>query len=118
VSLARSVLEQIIRDGAVTRGWLGIEPQDVTLEVARALALENASGVLIRGVVRDGPAERAGIHARDVVLELDGKPTRDTPVLLARIAELAPGSSVRVKVWRSGKAQEVEVTVGRRPQAQ
>ena len=118
VSLARSVLEQIIKDGTVTRGWLGIEPFDVTTEVARALALDNVSGVLIRGVVRDGPAERAGIQVRDVVLELDGKPTRDTTALLARIADLAPGSAVKVKLWRARKPQEIEVTVGRRPQAQ
>ena len=89
VSLARTVLEQIIRDGAVTRGWLGLEPQDVTAEIARALALESVGGVLIRGIVRNGPADRAGIQVRDVVLEIDGKPTRDTPSLLARIAELA-----------------------------
>jgi serine protease DegQ len=118
VSLARTVLEQIIKDGAVTRGWLGIEPQDVTAEVAQALALESAAGVLIRGVVRNGPAERAGILPRDVVLELDGKPTRDTPVLLALIADLAPGSAVKVKVWRDRRPQEVDITVGRRPQAQ
>jgi len=118
VSLARNVLEQIIRDGAVTRGWLGIEPLDVTTEAARALGLENAGGVLIRSVVRNGPAEHAGIQGRDVVLELDGKPTRDTPALLARIAELPPGSAVKVKVWRDRKAQEIDVTVGRRPQAQ
>jgi serine protease DegQ len=118
VSLARTVLEQIIKDGSVTRGWLGIEPQDVTTEIARALALESIGGVLIRGVVRNGPAERAGIQARDVVLELDGKPTRDTPALLARIADLAPGSAIKVRVWRDRKAQDVDVTVGRRPQAQ
>jgi serine protease DegQ len=117
VSLARSVLGQIIKDGTVTRGWLGIETQDVTAEVARALALESASGVLIGGIVRNGPADRAGILPRDVVLELDGKPTRDTPVLLARIADLAPGTAVKVKVWRDRKPQEVEITVGRRPQA-
>jgi len=118
VSLARSVLEQIIKDGSVTRGWLGIEPLDVNAELARALALDNASGVLIRGVVRNGPAEKAGIQVKDVVLELDGKATRDTPALLTRIADLAPGSIVKVKVWRDRKAQEVDVTVGRRPQAQ
>ncbi len=118
VSLARTVLEQIIKDGTVTRGWLGIEPQDVTAEIARALALESAGGVLIRAVVRNGPAERAGILARDVVLELDGRVTRDTAALLARIADLTPGSAVKVKVWRDRKAQDVDVTVGRRPQAQ
>ena len=119
VSLAKTVLEQIIKDGEVTRGWLGIEPepQEINADIARALSLENTAGVLIRGVVRDGPAERAGIHPRDVVLELDGKPTRDTPALLARIADLAPGSPVKVKVWRDKKAQDVEVTVGRRPAA-
>jgi serine protease DegQ len=116
VSLARSVLEQIIRDGAVTRGWFGIEPQDVTPELAKALALD-APGVVIRGVVRDGPADRAGIRARDVVLEIDGKPTRDTPTLLARIAEIAPGSAARVRLWRGGVSSDVEVTVGKRPAA-
>ena len=118
VSLAKSVLEQIIKDGSVTRGWLGIEPQELNAEIARAVALDTAAGVLIRGVVKNGPAERAGIQPRDVVLELDGKATRDTPALLARIADLPPGSAVKVKVWRDRKAQEVEVTVGRRPQAQ
>jgi len=118
VSLARTVLEQIIRDGAVTRGWLGLEPQDVTAEIARALALENVGGVLIRGIVKNGPAERAGIQVRDVVLEIDGKPTRDTPTLLARIAELPPGSTVTVKVWRAKQLQGVDIVVGRRPTAQ
>jgi len=118
VSLAKTVLEQIIRDGEVTRGWLGIEPKEINTEIARALALDGTSGVLIVGVVRNGPAERAGILPRDVVLELDGKPTRDQPELLARIAELPPGSLVKVKLWRDKKAQDVDVTVGRRPSVQ
>jgi S1-C subfamily serine protease len=87
VSLARTVLEQIIKDG-----------------------------VLIRGTVKNGPAEKAGILVRDVVLEIDGKPTRDTITLLARIAELTPGRTVTVKVWREHKVTGVDVTVGRRPQ--
>jgi len=115
VSLARSVLEQIIKDGEVTRGWLGIEPQPMTREVAQALALDPAEGVLIRGLQRNGPAERAGVLARDVVLEIGGKPTPDVPQLLARIAELAPGSSAKVKLWREGKPVEMDVTVGKRP---
>ncbi len=118
VSLARTVLEQIIRDGEVTRGWLGIEPQDLTAEVAQALAVESGSGVLIRGIVRSGPADRAGIAPRDVVLEIDGKPTRDTAALLVRIANLTPGAPVKVKLWREKKAVEVDVTVGRRPKAE
>jgi serine protease DegQ len=116
-SLARSVLEQIIRTGEVTRGWLGIEPQEVTAEIAQALALDHSGGVLIRSLIQSGPADRAGIQPRDVVVAIDGKPTRDTPVLLARIAELPPGSRCRVSVWRERKLVEVEVTVGKRPRA-
>ena len=115
VSIARNVLEQIIRDGVVTRGWLGVEPQDLTVDIAKALALENVIGVPVRAIVRDSPAEHAGIQVRDVVLEIDGKPTRDRTALLARIAELAPGSVVSVKLWRERKLQAVDVTVGRRP---
>jgi serine protease DegQ len=114
VSISRTVLEQIIRDGEVTRGWFGIEPQDATPEIAQALALESG-GVVIRGVMQGGPADRAGIRARDVVLEVDGKPTPETPTLLARIAALPPGSAVRVKLWRDRTTHDVDVTVGRRP---
>ena len=118
VSLARTVLEQIIRDGEVTRGWLGIEPQAVTRDLAQALALDRPEGVLIRGLQQHGPAERAGVKLRDVIVEIGGKPTPDVPQLLARIAELSPGSSARVKVWRDGKMVDMDVTVARRPKAQ
>jgi Do/DeqQ family serine protease len=117
VSLARTVLEQIIRDGEVTRGWLGIEPQAMTRELAEALALERSEGVLIRGLQQNGPAQKAGVQLRDVIVEVAGRPTPDVPQLLARISELAPGSSARVKVWRGGKLMDVEVTVARRPKA-
>ena len=115
VSLARTVLTQIIKDGEVTRGWLGVEPEAITREMADALALGRADGVLIRGVQRNGPADRAGVLPRDVVLEIGGKPTPDVPQLLARIAELAPGSNAKVRMWRDGKAVDVDVTVGKRP---
>jgi len=118
VSLAKTVLTQIIKDGEVTRGWLGIEPQAITRDAADALALGRADGVLIRGVQQNGPADRAGVLPRDVVLEIGGKPTPDVPQLLARIAELAPGSSAKVRMWREGKPLDVDVTVGRRPRPQ
>jgi serine protease DegQ len=117
VSLARNVLEQIIQTGEVTRGWLGIEPQDLTAETAQALSLESSGGVLIRTLVENSPADRAGIRARDVVVAIDGKSTRDTPVLLARIAELTPGATCKVTVWREKKRVEIDVTVGKRPRA-
>ncbi|HEY8242687.1 MAG TPA: trypsin-like peptidase domain-containing protein [Casimicrobiaceae bacterium] len=118
VTLARSVLEQIIRNGEVTRGWLGVEPQDLTAELARALSLDRADGVVIRGVQRGGPAERAGLAPRDVVVEIGGKPTRDTAALLARIAELAPGTTQKVLVLRETRPVSLDVVIGKRPKAE
>ena len=115
VSLARSVLAQIIKDGSVTRGWLGVEPQAITREAAQALALARTDGVLVRALQRDGPADRAGIQVRDVVVEIGGKPTPDVPQLLARIAELPPGSNAKIKVVRDGKPLSVDVVVAKRP---
>ena len=115
VSLARDVLSQIIREGEVTRGWLGVEPQPITREAAQGLALARTDGVLVRALQPNGPAQKAGVHLRDVIVEIGGRPTPDVPQLLARIAELPPGSSARVKVWREGKLVDVDVTVARRP---
>jgi serine protease DegQ len=117
VSLARDVLAQIIEKGEVTRGWFGIEPQDVDDEIARVLSLPRPEGVLIRGVQRGGPADRAGIQVGDVVLDVAGRATRDTPALLTRIAELPPGSSARVTVLRDAKPLLLDVSVGKRPRA-
>jgi serine protease DegQ len=115
VSLARTVLAQIIKEGEVTRGWLGVEPQAITREAAQALALARTDGVLVRSLQRNGPADRAGIQVRDVVVEIAGRPTPDVPHLLARIAELTPGSSARIKVLREGKPVDIDVTVAKRP---
>ena len=109
VSLARDVLAQIIEKGEVTRGWFGIEPQDVDDEIARVLSLPRPEGVLIRGVQRGGPADRAGIQVGDVVLDVAGRATRDTPALLTRIAELPPGSSAKVTVLRDAKPLLLDV---------
>ncbi len=115
VSLARNVLEQIIKDGEVTRGWLGIEPQELTPELAAAFDLRSVDGVLIRGVLNRGPADRAGMQSRDVVIDIDGKPTPDVSSLLARIAALTPGTQAKLKIIREKKPVELEVTVGKRP---
>jgi serine protease DegQ len=115
VSLAQSVLEQIIKEGEVTRGWLGVEPQRLTREAAQALALPRTDGVLVRALQRDGPADRAGMQVRDLVVEVAGRPTPDVPQLLASIAELRPGSSAKVKVVREGRTLDLDVVVAKRP---
>jgi len=118
VSLARDVLSQIIKQGEVTRGWLGVEPQAITRDAAQALALARTDGVIVRALQRDGPADRAGIQVRDVMIEVGGKPTPDVPQLLARIAELRPGATARVRVLRDGKPLDIDVTVAKRPRAE
>jgi len=115
VSLARNVFEQIVRDGEVTRGWLGIEPAAVTGEIAQALALPRSEGVVIRAVEARGPADRAGLKVLDVVMDIGGKSTKSVPQLLARIAELPPGSTAKVHVVRGGKDVDLDVVVGKRP---
>ncbi len=115
VSLARNVLQQIIAHGEVTRGWLGVEPANLSEDGAKALALDRPDGVLIRGLQSGGPAERAGMQVRDVVVDIAGKPTRDVVALLARIAELPPGSTAKVKVWRAPNTVDLDVVVGKRP---
>ena len=77
--------------------------------------LQDVDGVLIRGVLKNGPADRAGLQVRDVVLEIDGKPTRDGTALLSQIAALTPGHQATLKVLRDKKPLELEVTVGKRP---
>jgi serine protease DegQ len=118
VSLARNVLSQIIEHGEVTRGWLGVEPADLSDDGAHALALDRADGVLIRSLQPNGPADRAGMKVRDVVVDVAGKATHDVAGLLSRIAELSPGSVAKVKVWRAPQVIELDVTVGKRPKAE
>jgi len=117
VTLARNVLEQIVRDGEVTRGWLGVDIADDPVLVANALAKARSEGVLIRGVQPGGPADRAGLKSMDVVVEVAGSPTRDTPMLLARIASLKPGSTAKVTVVRETQPVSADVVVGKRPKA-
>ncbi len=115
VSLARKVFEQIARDGEVTRGWLGIQPVPVTPALARELSLAQPEGVIIVGLQQGGPADKAGMQLMDVVTEIGGKSTRNVPQLLARIAELAPGATAKVRIVRAGSDVAVDVVVGKRP---
>ena len=115
VSLVRSVMEQIIRNGAVTRGWIGVEVQEVTPELAESFKLPNTEGTLIAGVMRSGPADTAGIRPGDILLSVAGKTIADPQSMLEQVASQTPGQHVRIQFWRAGKEYSTMVQVARRP---
>src|SRR6202165_2413707 len=118
VSTAKMVLEQIVKSGSVTRGWIGVEVQEITPPVAESFKLGSTRGALIAGVLRGGPADKAGIKPGDVLLEVQGKPVADPAAMLNLIAALSPGSPTKMKVKRQGQDVDANVTVGRRPKPQ
>ncbi len=115
VSLARNVLEQIVKTGTVTRGWIGVEVQDMTPELAESFGTKSVEGALIAGVMRNGPADKAGVKPGDLLLSVAGKPVKDAQVMLELIAALPPGEKAKFGLLREGKPIEVEITIGRRP---
>ncbi len=117
VSLARSVMEQIMAKGVVTRGWIGVEVQDISPELADSFRLSDTRGALIAGVFRGGPASLAGVKPGDILVELDGRHVDDSSSMLNQIAGLEPGKTAALKILRGGREMQVNVTVGKRPKA-
>ena len=118
VSTAKMVLEQIVKSGSVTRGWIGVEVKEITPEYAESFRLPGTRGALVSYVLPGGPADKAGIKLGDVLTEIDGRPIADPPAVLNLVAALPPGKAARMKVSRNGKDVGVAVTVGRRPKPQ
>jgi len=115
VSIARQVMEQIIKEGGVVRGWVGIEVQDLTPELAESFNLDKIEGALIAGVLKGGPADLGGVRPGDILLGVNGKPVRDSSSLLTLIAALKPGEEARLTVARKNQTLDLAVQVGRRP---
>src|SRR3954468_18637228 len=118
VSTARMVLEQIVKNGSVTRGWIGVEVQEITPPIAESFRLQTSRGALIAGVLRGGPADKAGVKPGDVLVEVEGRPVADPTSMLNLVAALPPGNTARMKLKRAGKDLDASVTVGRRPKPQ
>lgn len=114
-SLARNVLEQIVTNGQVTRGWVGVEIQEITPELAESFGMPSTEGALIAGVLRGSPAERAGIRPGDVLLDVDGRRVHDPKNMLEMVAALAPGRTAQFRVRRAASELDLKVEVGRRP---
>ncbi|MDA1117102.1 MAG: Do family serine endopeptidase [Proteobacteria bacterium] len=118
VSTAKMVLEQIIRTGAVTRGWIGVEVQEITPALAESFRMPDARGAIIAGVLRGGPADKAGVKPGDVLTAINGAAVSDPSSMLNLVAALQPGSNARMQLRRQAQSLDVSVTVGRRPKPQ
>ncbi len=115
VDTARAVLDALVRDGQVARGWLGVEQRDLTPDFIESFKLPVTEGALITGVLQGGPAAAAGLKPGDVVLRLGETPVSGTTQLLAAVAAQKPGSTVAVTVQRGSQQLTVPVAVGQRP---
>jgi S1-C subfamily serine protease len=114
VDTARSVMEKIIAGGEVRRGWIGVEPREITPELAESLALPVKTGVLVAGVLQNGPAAKAGLRPGDVLVQVSSRPVRTASDLFAAVAALEPGSTAALVVQRGGQALTLKVQVGDR----
>lgn len=117
IELASKVQDQLVRYGKVTRGRIGVTIQEVNQSLAESFGLKKPEGALVSSVDPDGPAAKAGIETGDVILKIDGAPVSRTLDLSSRVADLKPGSSAKLEVWRKGEPREITVTVGEMPLA-
>ena len=118
VGLAKNIMQQIIAQGYVTRGWLGIEVQDIHPRLAYALDLSSDQGALIRGVRKDGPADQAGLKSGDIILGINGNSIHNARDALNVIVRASPDKASAMTLLRGGKTLKVEVIPSQRPIAQ
>jgi serine protease DegQ len=118
INTAKQVMESILTNGSVTRGWIGVEPQNLSKELAESLNLpKDITGVLISGVLEGGPADKAGMKPGDVLTKVNGQKVDDVVTLLNRIAQTNPGDEAKVVLLRKGKEITLKVQVGKRPKS-
>jgi Do/DeqQ family serine protease len=115
VNTARQVMESLIADGTVRRGWIGVEPRDLTPEIAQSFNLPVKQGVLITGVLQSGPAGRSGLRPGDVVTKVAGVPVVNTPQLLAGVAAIKPQTAADFEIQRGTEKLSITITVAQRP---
>ena len=116
VNLAKQVMEAILKNGSVTRGWIGVEPQNLSKELSESLGLPgNTAGVLLSGVLEGGPAARGGVKPGDILTAVNGDKTKDVKQLLNQIAQIGPGNEATLNILRKGKEVVLTVQTGKRP---
>ena len=116
INLAKQVMESILKNGSVTRGWIGVEPQNLSKELSESLGLpSNTEGVLISGVLEGGPAARGGVKPGDVLTAVNGNKTKDVRQLLNQVAQIGPGNEASLRIFRKDKELELKIQTGKRP---
>ncbi len=114
----KSVVDQITKGGSVVRGYIGVEPQDVTPDLAEAFKLSRKDGAIIAGIMANGPASKAGVKTGDILIAVDGKPVINTASMLNVVSQLQPETQIPFKFVRDGKEIDISITVGKRPKPQ
>jgi len=115
VSIAKQVLEGIVKDGLVTRGWIGVEPTELTPELAQTFNVNRQEGVIITGVLQTGPAFKAGVRPGDMLLAVNDHKVQNVAELLAQVSLLKPGVDAQLKILRKEQEQLLSVTPLQRP---
>ena len=118
VNTVKSVMDSIIANGRVIRGWIGVEPQELTQELAESFGMKNNAGALIAGVLRNGPADQAGIKPGDILIAVEGAPVADKIAMMNLIAQLTPNKKANLTLLRKGKETTVSVLIATRQKPQ
>jgi len=115
MTTAKTVMEAIINTGHMVRGYIGVEPQDITPELAESFGLTRKTGAIIAGVIKSGPADKAGLKPGDILVAIEGRPITDSTDMTNLIAQLQPGSKAKLTVLRKTQESTVEAIIGKRP---
>lgn len=114
---AQQVMQDLIKHGRVIRGWVGVEVQEMTAELAESFGLRDTLGLIIAGIFRNGPAHQGGLLPGDIMVEIGGEKIVNSYASMNKVARMPPGTKLPIRIWRNGEYMDLEITVAERPPA-